>query len=211
MIRHAREADLMRQIDDIRAFLPCATPVAWIERALEEQDILLIDHANCEKKAANTALGLMFRYVEDPALLAALSKLAREELLHFEQVVEIMHARGVHYRTIDASRYAKGMRELVRSHEPARLVDTLIAGAFIEARSCERFAALETHLDQELGKFYRSLLRSEARHFQDYLSFAQTAAGDADITNRVALFAEREAELINSPDAQFRFHSGIPA
>jgi len=201
-----RSTDIAAVLD----FLPCATPDAWVDAALEQQDVLLIDHANCEKKAASTALNLMFRYSGDCDFLSFLSRLAREELRHFEQVLALMRERGIEYRRIDASRYAQGLRELVRTHEPARLVDTLIAGALIEARSCERFARLAPRLDEELAHFYRSLLRSESRHFRDYLAAARRAAGGADIGPRVAALAERERELVESPDTRFRFHSGPP-
>lgn len=181
----------------------------WIETALINQDLLLIDHANCEKKAAATAMNLMYRYVDRPDLLQKMSQLAREELLHFEQVVKIMQDKGVNYKHLSASRYASSLREHIRSHEPARLIDTLIVGAFVEARSCERFAKLAPKLDEVLEKFYLSLLRSEARHFEDYLALAELYA-DEDISERVAFFAELEADLISRADKEFRFHSGKP-
>jgi tRNA-(ms[2]io[6]A)-hydroxylase len=195
----------------IMAFLPCATPVAWIEQALEQPDVLLIDHANCEKKAASTALNLLYRYVEYPSLLRKLSRLAREELRHFEQVTAIMQRRGVVYAQLTASRYAGGLRQGLRSHEPARLIDTLVIGALIEARSCERFAALAPHLDEELSEFYLSLLKSEARHFSDYLNLATEFSNQDEVNARVVVFAKIEAELIESPDKEFRFHSGLPS
>jgi tRNA-(ms[2]io[6]A)-hydroxylase len=196
-------------LEAIRAFLPCATPAAWVAAALAHPEELLIDHANCEKKAASTALGLLYRHIDRPPLLHRMSRLAREELRHFEQVVAFMERRGVAYRQLTASRYASGLRGLVRVEEPHRLVDTLIAGAFIEARSCERFAALAPHLDAELGEFYQSLLRSEARHFRDYLELAETVGGD--IAARIDLFAARERDLVETLDTEFRFHSGPPA
>lgn len=136
--------------------------------------------------------------------------LIKEELHHFYQVLEIMHARNIPYQSITAGRYAKGMMTHVRTHEPAILVDKLICGAYIEARSCERFAAFGPHLDDELHKFYISLLRSEARHFQDYLSLAEKVAGK-DISDRIAFFGKIEADLIQSPDTDFKLHSGSPA
>jgi len=107
----------MHDISHIQAFLPCATPPAWIDWALQHPDTLLIDHAHCEKKAASTALNLMFRYVDRPELLDALSQLAREELLHFEQVLQIMRQRGVTYDHMTPARYAKGLRQHVRTSE----------------------------------------------------------------------------------------------
>jgi len=136
--------------------------------------------------------------------------LIKEELHHFYQVLEIMEDRNIPYENITASRYAKGMMSKVRTHEPAILIDKLICGAYIEARSCERFAKLAPHLDDELNKFYVSLLRSEARHFEDYLALAEKIAGE-DISERVKFFAEVEAELISTPDEDFKFHSGVPA
>jgi len=202
----------MTPLEEINAFLPCPTPDAWVQAALREenQPILLIDHAHCEKKAASTAMSLMFRYVERTDLLNKMSRLAREELIHFEQVLELMKARDVEYVYLSSARYAGGMREHVRTSEPGRLTDLLIIGAYIEARSCERFACLAPHLDDELAKFYRSLLKSEARHYQDYLTLAREYAGEP-IDERIAFFAEVERSLIERPDSEFRFHSGPPA
>lgn len=200
----------MSALDELRGFLPCATPPAWLDWALTEPELLLIDHANCEKKAASTALNLIYRYVGNFDLLHKMSRLAREELRHFEQVIALMEKREIVYRQLPAARYAAALRQKVRTHEPARLVDTLLVGAFIEARSCERFAALAPLLaDAELQTFYRSLLKSEARHYRDYLSLAQTVATD-DIAARISYFAREEMRLIQSPDVEFRFHSGPP-
>lgn len=135
--------------------------------------------------------------------------LIKEELHHFYQVFEIMESRGIEYYSIKPSRYAKGMIRNVTSYEPNTLIDKLIIGAYIEARSCERFATLASYLDDELNNFYVSLLRSEARHYQDYLALAEQIAGE-DISDRVKFFGELEAQLISSPDEDFKFHSGEP-
>lgn len=142
-------------------------------------------------------------------LIDKMVMLIKEELHHFFQVLEIMIAREIPYDGITAGRYAKGMMSHVKTYEPDALIDKLIIGAFIEARSCERFAKLAPHLDDELNKFYISLLRSEARHYQDYITLAEQVAGTC-IKDRVAHFAKVEAELISSPDSDFKFHSGAP-
>ncbi|WP_188151536.1 tRNA-(ms[2]io[6]A)-hydroxylase [Teredinibacter waterburyi] len=195
----------------IHDFLLCETPDDWISSALKHPDLLLIDHANCEKKAASTALNLMYRYVDNFELLNKMSRLAREELRHFEQVIAFMEKRGIAYSQETAARYAAELRKPVRTSEPGRLIDTLIVGAIIEARSCERFEKLAPHLDEELKTFYLSLLKSESRHFRDYLTLAKKAAGDADINDRVNLFLVREKQLVESADIEFRFHSGVPS
>jgi len=191
--------------------LTCATPTAWVSAACANQDLLLIDHANCEKKAAATALNLMFQYGDrDAGLQESMSRLAREELRHFEQVSRLMRKRGIANRPLSAARYAAGLRGHVRKREPQRLLDLLIIGAFIEARSCERFHALEGSLDAELSTFYVGLAAAESRHFGLYLGMARQRGG-ASAETRIGEIAELEAELINQPDRQFRFHSGVPA
>lgn len=194
-------------LQEIHDFLPCRTPQQWIDNALGNQDLMLIDHAHCEKKAASTALSLMYRYVDNTELLNKMSRLAREELRHFEQVLAIMSERGVNYCHLTPARYAAGLRQEVRSEEPGRLVDVLVVGAIIEARSCERFAALAPCLDDTLRNFYNGLLKSEARHYQDYLKLARQA-NNGPVDQRVAEFLAIEQALIETPDTEFRFHSG---
>jgi tRNA-(ms[2]io[6]A)-hydroxylase len=198
-------------LSSIQSFLLCPTPQAWIDEALKPENlsVLLIDHANCEKKAASTAINLIYRYIDKYDVMQKMSKLAREELRHFEQVIAIMKKRGIEFTAVSPGRYAGVLHKQVRTHEPKRLIDSLIIGAIIEARSCERFAAIASHLDAELKKFYQSLLQSESRHFRDYLALAQKYS-DESIDDRVRFFLEIEKNLIESTDEQFRFHSGIP-
>ena len=189
--------------------LRCDTPSAWLEAARSERGLLLVDHANCEKKAAGTALSLLYRYVEHGDLLRRLSRLAREELRHFEQVLDAMRNAQVHYRYLAPGRYARTLRSLVRATEPARLIDTLLVGAIVEARSCERFEKLSHVFGGALGDLYRKLLASEARHASAYLDLARSL-DDGSTARRLDELLDRERELIESPDAVFRFHSGPP-
>jgi len=193
---------------NISEFLGCETPRAWVDAALSHIDLLLIDHKNCEYKAASNAINLMAKYQERVELINAMSRLAREELVHYEQVLKIIAKRGIALRPISASRYAAGLRKLVRRSEPGMMTDILVISAFIEARSCERFAALAPHLDATLSKFYSGLLRSEARHFQNYLKLASLYGDQDDIAARIEFIRPVEQALITEPDTEFRFHSG---
>ena len=163
--------------------------------------------ADCNKLNKSMVPKAQTAYGQD--LIDKMVLLIKEELHHFYQVLEIMHDCGVEYEYCASSRYASGLLKHVRTYEPEKLIDKLICGAYIEARSCERFAKLAPHVDKKLGDFYVSLLRSEARHYQDYLTLAEEIAGK-DISERVAFFGEVEAELIASPDEDFKFHSGAP-
>ena len=191
-------------------FLGARTSQAWVNAAVNNLPLIIQDHANCEKKAAGTAMNLIFRYEFSYDLQRKLAQLIREEMLHYEQVLGIMNERGQAWKYLSAGHYAKGMLKHKRTYEPAAMVDVLIIGAFIEARSCERFAALsEVINDERLAKYYRYLLKSESRHFEDYLALAQSLSDDS-IDERVAFFKEVEAELISTPDTELRFHSGDP-
>jgi tRNA 2-(methylsulfanyl)-N6-isopentenyladenosine37 hydroxylase len=199
-----------------RDLVECATPDAWFDAALNDLRTLLIDHANCEKKAAGTALSLLYRYVDKPKLLRRMSRLAREELRHYEQVLAMMDSLGLEYGHLTPSRYAGGMRASIRTSEPGRLIDTLIVGAVVEARSCERFAGLAERVGGRLGSFYGRLLESESRHAFHYLDLARDYASAVDETAgsfdaRLRVFVEQDGELVTLPDTQLRFHSGPPA
>ena len=197
----------------IAAFLDTPTPEAWLDVASEHLPEMLLDHANCELKAASTALGFLYRYPERTALAQRMSRLAREELRHFEQVRSIMDDLGIPFERLSASRYAGGLREAVRHEEPYKLLDLLLIGALIEARSCERFAKIAPRLPEKLGRFYGGLLASEARHFEHYIAFAKSECGvdEAEIDARLEELKKLEAELVMAPDDEFRFHSGPPA
>lgn len=200
-------------ISHIHEFLGCKTPAAWLAAALADLPTIIQDHANCEKKAAGTAMNLIFRYEKHEDLQLKLAQLIREEMLHYEQVVSIMNERGQAFKYLPAGRYAKGMLKHKRTFEPEALIDVLIIGAFIEARSCERFAALAQVIeDERLARYYRYLLKSESRHYEDYLTLAHslTDKSKEEVNERVAFFKEVEAELISSPDTELRFHSGVP-
>lgn len=199
------------------AFLGCETPKAWLDEALNNLPLLMQDHANCEKKAAGTAMNLMFRYSFFTDLQVKLAQLVREEMLHYEQVLEFMTKRGYKWKGLSAGRYAGGLRKEIRTYEPEALIDVLVIGAFVEARSCERFHALAPIVDDELGRYYRYLLKSESRHYEDYLALALDVAKTAKlkdpeetIQQRIEFIRDVEKNLILSPDESFRFHSGVP-
>lgn len=205
-------------IQPVIAFLGCETPKAWLDAAQDNLEILMQDHANCEKKAASTAMNLMFRYNFYTDLQVKLAQLVREEMLHYEQVLEFMHKRGQEWKGLSAGRYAGGLRKEIRTYEPEALIDVMIIGAFVEARSCERFYALAPLVDEELGRYYRYLLKSESRHYEDYLALALDTAKSAKLKNpeetiesRIAYIREVEKDLILAPDDTFRFHSGVPS
>ena len=187
-----------------------STPARWFDAACERWRELLVDHANCEKKAASTALSLIFAYADDLSLSERLSRLAREELRHFEQVQALMRQLRAPFIRLTPSRYAEGLRHAMYRDEPRRLLDLLLVGALIEARSCERFEGLAPRLFEPLGAFYRGLALSESRHRSLYLRLAEQRAHEQDWRTRLQELAQIEAALATSPDPQFRFHSGEP-
>jgi len=188
--------------------LAAPTDPAWLPRALAHLDQILVDHAHCEKKAASTAVSLLFRYPERVELAVPLARLAREELAHFEEVLGHVRARGIAFGHQQPGPYGAELMAAVRRGEPDRLLDTLLCMALIEARSCERMKLLaEALADAELAALYRGLLASEARHHQTCLELAATVAPPADVRARLAELARHEAAVVARMPPLARIHA----
>lgn len=188
--------------------LQSSTPLAWVERVRERLDEVLIDHAHCEKKAAGVAMNLIFSYVEQVDFVGPLGEIVTEELTHFRQVLDLLERRQIRFRRLKPSSYGARLNELVRKHEPERVVDRCLVAALIEARSCERFALLRDHVgDAELAAFYGSLFESEARHHATYVNFARQFASAESVSSRLGEMAAAEAEIIAQGDPWVRMHS----
>jgi len=183
---------------------------AWLPTALEALDDVLLDHAHCEKKAASTAMSLLFRYPDHLELQRPLSELAREELAHFELVLRHLERRGVRFKRQRPSAYAGRLMEAVRPQEPERLLDMLLCMSLIEARSCERMKLLSEHLEAgELRALYRGLLASEARHHATYVDLARIYYDEAVVRSRLEALAAHEADALERewPVTHVRMHT----
>ena len=188
--------------------LASPTDPAWADRAVAALDVVLLDHAHCEKKAAGTAIGLLFRYPDQTALLAPLSRLAREELSHFEEVLDVLQRRGIAFTRLAPSPDAGELTSNVRAAEPLRLLDTLLCCALIEARSCERMKLLAEGLaDPELAELYRGLLASEARHHTTYTRLGADRFGADVVEERLRELADHEARVVADMPREVRMHS----
>jgi len=188
--------------------LKSASSERWLAQVDEHLDEILIDHAHCEKKAAATAMNLLFAYVEHENLCREMTRIVEEELEHFHMVRELLNQRGIRFRRLKPPQYGGRLRELVRKFEPDRAVDRLLIASLIEARSCERFDLLRQHVrDAELAEFYGGLFESEARHHATYVRLAEEFASAAAVRERLAELAEAEAAIIAEGDPKPRMHS----
>lgn len=189
--------------------LRTATHDAWLQEVIDDLPTLLVDHAHCEKKAASTALTMLFRYPDCEPIQAPLSELAREELEHFELMLRACRDRGVTFGRLGPSAYAGKLLAALSASEPVRLVDTILCCALIEARSCERMKILSVGLpDASLRALYSSLLATEARHHQLYLDLATTLVGRDSARGRLDVLAAHEADVISQCSPAVRMHSG---
>ncbi|HET6881155.1 MAG TPA: tRNA-(ms[2]io[6]A)-hydroxylase [Pirellulales bacterium] len=188
--------------------LKSSTSSRWLAQVEANVEEVLLDHAHCEKKAAGTAMNLIFAYVDRVELVKALSPIVTEELEHFRLVIDLLEARGVRFRRLKPSNYGGQLADLVRKQEPQKALDRLLVSALIEARSCERFALLKERLsDRSLAKFYQSLFESEARHHSTYVQLARLFASDAEVARRLDELSTAEAEIIARGDDLPRMHS----
>ncbi|MGA0040161.1 MAG: tRNA-(ms[2]io[6]A)-hydroxylase [Pirellulales bacterium] len=196
--------------------LESKTSDRWLGQVDAHLDEILIDHAHCEKKAAGTAMNLLFAYVDNIDLCREMTEIVEEELAHFHLVVNLLGRRGIGFRRLTPSTYGRKLNDLVRRQEPHRAVDRLLVAGLIEARSCERFDLLRRHMrrlvdgvefDGELADFYESLFESEARHHTTYVRLAKSFASDEDVQARLAELAAAESEILAEGDPLPRMHS----
>lgn len=195
-------------VKPIIKFLKEPTSQAWVEQAIANMNTILLDHAQCERKAAGTAIQMMSRYPSSDRLVRELTEIAQEELSHYEQVNQWLDRRGVPLQPVTPPPYGAGLKKCVRKNEPDRMLDLLLVSALIEARSHERLGLLGQHCpDPQLAKFYRSLMASEARHYGSYWVLATTYF-DLDLVNeRLVEIAERESEILRVLHPEPRVHS----
>ena len=194
----------------IQSLLLCETPTAWLEEASRQLPVLLIDQANCEKKAAATAVSLLHRSGLDDRFTMELSRIAREELKHLELVLKLMKKQDIPSQYLSASRYAGSLNSWISKREPSRLIDQLLVCAMIEARSCERIGALLGVLTGDLRALYEKLHDAEDRHFEFYVAKA-SELNASYCEQRLETLCSLDADLVTQPDQEFRFHSGVPA
>jgi tRNA-(ms[2]io[6]A)-hydroxylase len=188
--------------------LNAPTPHRWLEQVENRLDLLLIDHAHCEKKAAGVAMNLLFAYVEHADLTRAMTEIVQEELDHFHQVRAILDRRGIRFYKLPPSQYGPKLHQLVGKDEPQRAVDRLLVAGLIEARSCERFGLLRDRLaDRELADFYGSLFESEARHHSTYVRLAKQFLPEEAVRQRLAELSDAEAAIVLTGEDQPRMHS----
>lgn len=189
-------------------FLETPTSQAWVEQALANLDVILLDHAQCERKAAGVAMSLINRYPSDAELVKALTAIAQEELAHFAQVNQWLERRSVPFGPLPPPPYGAALRQQVRGDEPHRQLDVLLVSALIEARSHERLGLLGQHCpDLELAQFYRSLMASEARHYGAYWVLATGRFPRVEVEGRLAELAAAESEILARLHPQPRIHS----
>ena len=191
--------------------LAAPTSPDWLPHAVAGIDLILLDHAHCEKKAASTAIATLFRYQRYPQLMAPLAALAREELDHFLLVLGLLESRGLAYQELKPCPYGGRLHRAVRKEDPGHLLDTLLVAALIEARSCERMKLLSQGLpDPKLAAFYRDLLACEARHFHSYVEMATDIFPRDEVRARLDVLAAHEARVIAEPCLDLRLHGSAP-
>ncbi|MBK8010074.1 MAG: tRNA-(ms[2]io[6]A)-hydroxylase [Deltaproteobacteria bacterium] len=185
------------------------TDDAWAARATSKLHELLVDHAHLEKKAASAAITLLFRYPDRPSMQRPLSRLAREEMRHFERVLAVLRARGLELCRLEPSRYAQKLGTVVRRDEPGRMLDMLLVATYIEARSSERMTLLADVLatsDPVLASMYRELVEAEERHTETYLQFACEMFPDSEVEARLDAIGRHEAEVVANTVMPGRLH-----
>jgi tRNA 2-(methylsulfanyl)-N6-isopentenyladenosine37 hydroxylase len=180
----------------------------WLQQALNNLDLILLDHSHCERKAAGVAVNLLFRYPTYVDLIRQLTAIAKEELEHFEQVNQWLDQKGIALATLKPSPYGATLKEAVRKREPHRLLDSLLISALIEARSHERLGLLGQFCPEPaLAQFYRGLMASEARHYGIYWVLATQYFDRQVVDARLEELADLESKILSTVYPEPRIHS----
>jgi tRNA-(ms[2]io[6]A)-hydroxylase len=179
--------------------LKMPTDPRWVNIVEKNIEEILTDHAWCEQKAASSAISLMVRFPEYPDLVDEMIAVSKEEMEHFGLVHEKLKERGMQLGFERKDPYVKDLRSFIRKggDRKQQLVEALLMAAMIEARSCERFRVLSEEInDEDLRKFYRGLMASEARHYTTFIRFAKKYADGIDVDKRWKEFLEYEGQLM---------------
>ena len=179
--------------------LKMATDPRWVNIVEKNIEEILTDHAWCEQKAASNAISTVVRFPDYPELVDELIRVSLEEMTHFKMVVEEINKRGMNLGFEQKDPYVADLRKFIKrgGDRTYQLVQALLLAAMIEARSCERFRILSEEIaDEELRKFYRDLMVSEAEHYTMFIGFARKYGVDIDVDKRWAEFLDYEAGLM---------------
>ena len=188
--------------------LSSLTSDVWIKLALSNPIEILIDHAHCERKAAGVAIQLMFRYPSEPNLAEVLSPIAREELEHFEKIINFLKDFGYSLKALKPPPYGSELAKRIRKEEPYRMLDSFLIAGLIEARSHERLSILALNSEKKSFKrLYESLLESEARHFGNYWNLAQSKFPKDETFKRLEELAIIESRILSETYSIPRVHS----
>lgn len=184
------------------------TRPGWYDFIEDHLDLILIDHAHLEKRAASTALSMVFRYTGREGVPRQLGEVVQEEMEHFTRMLDILEERDVELRRLEPAPYAKELVDAIRPQEPHKFLDKLLVAGLIEARSCERFSILGEHVDDDgLAAFYRELFEAEANHYTLYTGLARRHFPQQEVENRLDELAHIEVEALKAGCEIPRLHS----
>ena len=171
------------------------TGEAWIQTVLANFDNFLLDHAAAERKAAAMATSLVVQYPDKYVLHIPMIRLAREELLHYQQVMGLIHKRKLTWERDEKDPYIAKLMPHISSGGPLRLLDRLLVGSVVEARGVERFGLVAKHApDEKLKTFYDRLSRSEATHADLFAKLAGKLFDAVEVEERMDRWLDLEAE-----------------
>lgn len=145
------------------------------------------------------ATSMLSHYPDKTDLVEAMCDLALEEMVHFRDVVKILHQRGLILAADTKDAYINALRKLMRKGTEVYFLDRLLIGSIVEARGCERFGLVAEALPAgDLKKFYLAITESERRHDDLFLTLAYRYFEADVVEQRMAVLLDAEAEIVKT-------------
>lgn len=180
----------------------------WLDAVMSDFDSFLRDHADCERKASAMAMSFVAKYPDRKEIIPELIETGIEELEHFQQVYQLMEARGISLNhSIGEDLYVKGLIKKCHSDKLKRFRDRLLIASVVETRGAERFRLIAEALEEpELKKFYKTLWTSEAKHGHIFVKMALHYFDEKEVYDRLAWWTEQEAQVLESLEIKAALH-----
>ena len=184
------------------------TPVKYGEIVLSDMHSFMRDHADWERRCAQTALDLIGRYSYKVDWIKPLTDIAIAELKQFKQVYQLMESKKIELNPgLPDSLYLKQLSWKSRQGKETRFIDHIIINVVSSWRTAERFRLVTEVLSQKrLKTFYEKQAELEEQLADNYLNLLEGSYSSGIINERLEHFIQEEQQIISNMELRPAVH-----